>query len=441
VRRRPSRFTIGLAAICLLALVLRVVYVLTVKHHQKLWGDAFFYHWQADALLHGENFPIPHLYKFNHINWPAADHPPIWTILLAGADLLGLRSYEAHKLFACVIGSGTVAAVGLVGRRIASDRAGLIAAGGAALYPNFWANDGLAQSETPLLLVVAITMLLAYRFWRRPSLSVAAGFGAAVGIAALVHPETILLGPLVGIPLALGASGLAWRQRVGRLAVMGAVSVLVISPWVARNFATFDNRVYLSNGIDETLLVSNCDSTYHGELMGSWDMRCIIEHENDVVSRDQSVVFAHYRKLALDYMRDHKRQVPKVVAVRLGRGWNVYRPFQMVHFDVLEGRELLVNRLGLFTFWILLPLAAGGVVVLRRRRIPSYPLLALAVTVSVGMAMTFGNTRYRAAAEVALALLAAVFVDAVLPRRHHETTDDAPVPSRPERVPVGTVAS
>jgi 4-amino-4-deoxy-L-arabinose transferase-like glycosyltransferase len=441
VRRRPSRFTLGLAAICLLALALRVVYVLTVKHHQKLWGDAFFYHWQADGLLHGENFPIPHLYKFNHISWPAADHPPIWTILLAGADLLGLRSYEAHKLFACVIGSGTVAAVGLVGRRIASDRAGLIAAGVAALYPNFWANDGLAQSETPLLLAVAITMLVAYRFWRRPSLAVAAGFGAAVGIAALVHPETILLGPLVGIPLALGASRLAWRQRVGRLAVMGAVTVLVISPWVARNFATFDNRVYLSNGNDETLLVSNCDSTYHGELMGYWNMRCIVDHENDVVSSDQSVVFAHYRKLALDYMRDHKRQLPKVVAVRLGRGWNLYRPFQMVHLDVLEGRELMVNRLGLFTFWILLPLAAGGVVVLRRRRIPTYPLLALAVTVSVGMAMTFGNTRYRASAEVALALLAAAFVDAVLPRRHDETTDDAPVPAPPERVPVGTVAS
>ncbi|MCU1461335.1 MAG: hypothetical protein JWO37_1410 [Acidimicrobiales bacterium] len=441
MRRRASRFTLGLAAICLVGLVVRVAYVLIVKHDQKLWGDAFFYHWQADAILHGKNFPVPYLWHFDHVARPAADHPPLWTILLAGADLLGLRSYNAHKLFACVIGTGTIGAVGLLGRRVASERAGLIAAGVAALYPNFWANDGLAQSETPLLLAVTVTMLVAYRFWRRPSWAVAAGFGAAVGVTALVHPETILLGPLVGIPLAIGAAG-DWRKRIAHLAVMGGVTVLVIAPWIGRNLATFEHPVYLSNGIDETLLVSNCDSTYRGDLIGFWDMRCIVAHENDVTSNDQSVVFSHYRKVALDYMRDHKSRVPIVVAARLGRGWNMYRPLQMTHLDVLEGREIWVNQLGLAMFALLVPLAIGGVVVLRRRRIPSYPLLALAVTVSVGMAMTFGNTRYRVSAEVALAVLAAVFLDHVLARvRRPAGATDRPAESPVDRIPVGTVSS
>ena len=442
MRRRPSRFILGLGAICLVGLALRVAYVLIVKHDQKLWGDAFFYHYQAEAILHGHNFPIPYLYRFSHVIRPAADHPPLWTILLAGADLLGLRSYEGHKLYSCVIGTGTIAAVGFLGRRVATERAGLIAAGVAALYPNFWANDGLAQSETPLLLAIAVTMLVAYRFWRRPTWRVAAAFGAAVGISALIHPEMILLGPLVGIPLAIGRRTFDWRGRIGLLAVMGAASTLVIAPWVGRNLATFEDPVYLSNGIDETMLVSNCDSTYYGQYVGWWDMRCILAHEHDVISDDQSVSFTHYRKLALDYMRAHKSRLPVVIAARLGRGWNLYKPIQGTRLDVGEGRELWVNRLGLVSFYLLVPLAIGGVVVLRRRRVPSYPLLALAATVSVGMATTFGNTRYRTAAEVALAILAAVFVDRLIGRGRdgsHRLVEAGEPPI--ERVPVGTVAS
>jgi hypothetical protein len=47
-------------------------------------------------------------------------------------------------------------------------------------------------------------------------------------------------------------------------------------------------------------------------------------------------------------------------------------------------------------------------VLLRRRRIPSFPLWAIGLDVVCSVALTFGQTRYRTTFEVSLVLLAAV---------------------------------
>ena len=51
--------------------------------------------------------------------------------------------------------------------------------------------------------------------------------------------------------------------------------------------------------------------------------------------------------------------------------------------------------------------------ILRRRRVTLIPLLAVFAEVVVTAAFAFGDTRYRAPAEVAIVLLAAVAVDAL----------------------------
>ena len=60
---------------------------------------------------------------------PGADHPPAYIVVLAVPSLLGFDSIRDHMLASCLIGTGTVALIGLLGRRIAGDAAGLVAAG------------------------------------------------------------------------------------------------------------------------------------------------------------------------------------------------------------------------------------------------------------------------------------------------------------------------
>jgi hypothetical protein len=58
-------------------------------------------------------------------------------------------------------------------------------------------------------------------------------------------------------------------------------------------------------------------------------------------------------------------------------------------------------------YWVLLPFAVAGAVVLRPRRV-LLPLLMPALVVVVATAVTFGDSRYRAALEVPLVVLAAI---------------------------------
>jgi uncharacterized membrane protein YfcA len=75
-------------------------------------------------------------------------------------------------------------------------------------------------------------------------------------------------------------------------------------------------------------------------------------------------------------------------------------------------------------FWIqyfyfgMLPTAVAGVVVLWRRRAPLWPMLALVAMVVITVAGTLGSTRYRVPADIGIAMLAAVGIDAALRAVH-----------------------
>ena len=116
-------------------------------------------------------------------------------------------------------------------------------------------------------------------------------------------------------------------------------------------------------------------------------------------------------------MKNHLRRVPLVVAARIGRTWSLYRPLDMVAFNKGEGRESWVTRLGLLVYYPTLLLAIAGAVVMWRRhaRRALWVLLVPAISLTIGVAITYGQTRFRAAAEPSLAILAAVGALVVFP--------------------------
>ena len=106
-----------------------------------------------------------------------------------------------------------------------------------------------------------------------------------------------------------------------------------------------------------------------------------------------------------------------MVAARVGRVWSVWDPAAMVSFNEGEGRERVVSWFGFVTFWLLLPFAVGGAIVLRRRRVMLTPLLAQFVIVTLTAASIYGLVRFRVPAEVAIVVLTGVAIDRLLPRR------------------------
>ena len=402
-----------LALILAGALVIRVLYTLLVAQDIPVIGDALTYHLLGGNIADGKGFeraPHPQLAPFE--GWkpgvPTAEHPPLFPLLIGLITKLGATGYLAQKLLLCAVGTLTVAFVGLAGREAAGPSAGLVAAALAAVYPFLWVVDGSLMSETLYGALLAATLWLALRFARRPSLGLAAGLGALVGLAALTRGEALLLAPLLLLPLAVRA-GAAWRSRLTLAAVALGAFALVLAPWTIRNLTVFDEPVLISTNGNAVFVGSNCHAVYHGDFVGLWNFNCY----GDAPGGDESESAVAYRERGFDYARDHAGRLPLVMGVRLLRVWDFYRPLQQAAYESLEGRSETASRIGLAFYYPLLLLAAAGAVILRRRRAPLWPLLAFPVMVTITAVVIYGVTRFRFAAEPALCVLAAVALTSI----------------------------
>jgi hypothetical protein len=106
-----------------------------------------------------------------------------------------------------------------------------------------------------------------------------------------------------------------------------------------------------------------------------------------------------------------------VVAARVGRTWSVYDPIGQNRIDTIDGYKLGAIQLRLYSFYVLAAGAVVGVVMLRRHKVPVLPWISVALAVTVGVGVTYGSTRFRAPAEVAIVALAAVGADGMLSLR------------------------
>jgi len=399
------RWLYALLAICVVALGIRVGYVLGWRDVPSIEGDARYYHDGANLLADGEGFVHPYAWR-DGVRIAGADHPPAYIVVLALPSLLGFDGIRDHMLASCLIGTGTVALIGLLGRRIAGNVAGLVAAGVAAVYPNLWLNDGALMSETLALFLGVVVSYAAYRAWEVPSTRRFVELGAAIGLAALARAEAALMIVLLVVPLVAWVRGLeGWRPRARQAAVATGVALLVMAPWVVANLVRFEHPATLSTQAGPTLDVANCDETYYGDALGAWSFACATAIDED----DRSVLDQRTREEAFDYMGDHVGRLPVVVAARLGRAWGLYVPFDQLRFDsVAEARPLPSSQVGLGMYYGLAALSVVGVVALRRRGEPSFPLTVWLVNVAITVVVFYGMTRFRAPAEPSLVLLGTI---------------------------------
>jgi 4-amino-4-deoxy-L-arabinose transferase-like glycosyltransferase len=403
------RFAIALGVVVAAAVVVRIVYVLLQLRNDPLSADPLYYSLQGHDLAHGRWFIEPFRFRIDHVTEPSAFHPPLFSLYLGMVSRLGADSVLAHRIAACLLGAAAAGVMGLVGRRLAGNRAGLFAAAIAALFPYFWLNDAVVLSESLLALVTALMLLAAYAFWRDPSASRAALLGGGIALVALVRVEGVLLFALLALPLAFMVPGLDRRHRLERVGVIALAQLVLIGPWVGFNLARFQEPVYVSSGAGVALAGANCGDVYSGPFIGWWSFACLPER----ISNDEGVNDRKNREVAVRYARHHESELPAVVAARVGRMWGVFRPLQTID---LNGRDLNAERIGLAASYVLIPLAGFGLFVLRRRGEPILPMLALAVLVVITAALFYGAARFRVPADVAIVVSAAVALDAACSR-------------------------
>jgi 4-amino-4-deoxy-L-arabinose transferase-like glycosyltransferase len=414
--RTPARsFGLWLGGAAALGLVIRLMNVYWWRpttdrpgyHGYRVWGDAFYYHYQANALADGKFFINPIKYVFEGVEVASAGHPPLYTIYLSLWSLVGIDSVTAHRVVSGLLGVATIVVVGLVGRRVAGAAVGLIAATIIAVYPFMWINDGMLMSESLAVLMAALVLAASYSFVTTPRPRQAVLLGLACAGSALTRSEMLLLLPLLLVPLALLARSRPWKQRIGLAALGCGVAMLVIAPWVAYNLSRFEEPVYLSTGIGHTLQQTACDEVFYGKLIGYYWQCYTLPPSADELDESQRDRLP--REYAIDYLEKHLSRLPLVVAARVGRLWNFFKPGHTTAMDWwIEGRGRAPSWISLFCYYAMLPFMVVGIVTMWRRKITIIPIVAPAVIATFAAAVTFGLPRYRAPAEVGLVFVAAV---------------------------------
>ena len=206
---------------------------------------------------------------------PGATHPPLWTLVLALAAVLGSTTFFGQLLWSCVIGAAVGGGRGHGGAR----------GGGASRR----AHRGGHRRALPRL---------SHR--RRVAVGRDAGGPArgarGVGLLPALAPPSLPSGrpPRRAVRLVRAdpvrarapgrVPGSSRRARVpGPIRGAGAWPcaawlwsgrVCVFAPWWAYTVPRFSHTELLSDQLGVTLASANCDPTYSGKFLGYWDDQC-----------------------------------------------------------------------------------------------------------------------------------------------------------------------
>ncbi|MEY4130117.1 MAG: hypothetical protein RLZZ31_241 [Actinomycetota bacterium] len=438
---RRKVFLLWLCGLTALGLGVRLTYFFVEGRTTPLSGDGVFYHEAANLIADGKGYIDPFVYNIGYcaddptgaslgfgeadvqcapndvllpgFETPTAAHPPLWPSILAVSSWLGFDSVNEHRLVGLLFGAAGVFMIGLAGRELFGDVCGLVAAGVASVYGYLWLNDVSLMSESLLGVYVSLMTIVAVRWWRTSTWKSAALLGALAGVGGLVRSELLLYGPLIvfiGVVLSLWKRR-DWKPLLGQLAVVLAVALVVLSPWLIRNLTVFSRPVLLSP--TGTLLAqTNCDQTYGGEKLGYWERYCAEPDPLvvDGVFRDESVRDQAKREKATEYINSHRgRLVSVVMPARVARMFNLYDPVQTARFDILvENRDFRWSIFSLVQYAIVGIAAIFGVVLAWRKRLTFIPAATWPLLVALVAMFGFGNNRYRVSAEPSLLWLSSV---------------------------------
>ena len=169
-------------------------------------------------------------------------HPPLYPYFLAALNAM-FGSLLAIKVVQALIGSLLIPAVFRIASAVSGPRAGVVAAGLVAFYPEMIWYSAHFWCETLFLSLVwwAVERLLVADL--RDSRRAAIAAGILIGLAILTRETVLYLLPL----------GALWvfARRPRRAALAGLVvagSLALVLPWTVRNWIQFDSFIPVSTG-------------------------------------------------------------------------------------------------------------------------------------------------------------------------------------------------
>lgn len=252
-----SRDMRWLTAIVLVALALRIVWVLYAARSPKELHDPLFYILYATQIADGHGYRL--------LNGEATAYYPIgYPATLGALFALVLHTpipdnlIEAAAFFQVFLDVAMVVLAYLVAKRLFGATVGLVSAGWLAVFPNLIYHTGTFLSETLFnLAVMAAFAVLVWVPWPRGRIEAPRllAFGALLGYSALVRPISLLFVPLLLLAWLLAGAG--WRRAGAQTGIAFVAAAAVIAPWTIRNIIVMDAPVIISTNLGDDLCMGH----------------------------------------------------------------------------------------------------------------------------------------------------------------------------------------
>ena len=406
------RFVWKVVAIWAVAFTIRVAYIWQIRpspFFDVLLGDARGYDAWAQQIAGGDWIGQGVFYQ-----------APLYPYFLGAIYSIAGRDLFLTRICQAIIGASTCALLALAGRRLHSERVGLLAGVGLAIYAPAIFFDGLLQKSVLDLFFVSLVLWLLSGLVNHPVMrSRWFSLGLALGALALTRENGLVL--IVPILVwRLLQPDVSWQSSTVRSTMLAFALglLLVLLPVAVRNRAVggewhmttsqFGPNLYLGNN-------ANADGTAGFLRQG----RGAVEYERqDATDLAQAAegrtltpreISSYWTRQALAYIRANPWEWTKLEARKAMLLANAAELIDTESQDSYEEWSPVLQvaaRVG--RFGLLAPLAVLGVVVgwSDRRRLWLY--YALAATYAASVLLFFVSARYRLPLVPFLMLFAAV---------------------------------
>jgi 4-amino-4-deoxy-L-arabinose transferase-like glycosyltransferase len=359
---------------------------------------------------------------------PSAYYAPGFPYFLAAVDLIDghavRRDGAIHpaRVSQAVLGTVTVALVGLVGLELFGALAGLIALIMAAIYPVLIELSGVLVAENLLTTLVLAAVYAGLRVRRAgaPLTTYAwiAGAGVLTGLATLTHENGIL----IVLPLIAAVWTARPRFKLRSLAapaLLLATTALTIAPWTIRNAVVMHAFIPVSDETGITLVGTyNPASAADPVVPYKWRIFYAIPGERPLIRQASRLtepqMEAKLESQAFHYIAKHPSS-PFVVAFHNAlRLLELEGTFAWHASAAAQSIPTHTAGTGVISFWIVCGLALAGAFTRLVRTAPKWiwwvpVLLALSVVL-----VNVETPRFRAPIDPFLILLAAAGLAAVI---------------------------
>lgn len=359
-------------------------------------GDQYSYWYYGNEIADGHGY-ISYLTgevsSYYPLGYPAMLATVFW---LQEHTPLPNHQPTAVAVLHAALSTASVFFVWLIGRAALGTKAGLVAAGVAALYPNLILNVANYTLETAFIFwMLAALAVIVTHDWSAglPSSRRLLAFGTVLGCSVIVRPFSAPL--VVGLAVALVVAGAGWKRVAASLAIVAVPMALILTPWTIRNAVRMHAFVPISTNLGDTACLDrsmDADGGFRWAAHEGCADPALAEAERSRKSLGKAISFVTH----------HPAKELELIGKRFGRmlehDHSGLLETESVSEPVLgDGARSFTVALADWWFWLTMAASAPGLVALLRGGAARSERLIVAVAF-IGLllipSLLWGNVRF-----------------------------------------------